>query len=214
VNANLQGYRPNVVARYALDLLAAAAKGASLPDPPPLAPQLEPKQAAEYAGTYTSPDGAKLTVAGEGDRLLLDFGGQRAKLSGLAADSFVPEHPELGLHALQFNRDKEKKIEDVLFGNGWFMHPRYSGPKTFEYPKEWGAFPGQYRNESPWWGDARVFLRKGKLWLFNDELEPLNNGLFRVGGEFSPELVQFDRIVSGRALRMNLSGVDLYRTVR
>jgi CubicO group peptidase (beta-lactamase class C family) len=214
VNANLQGYRPNVVARYALDLLAAAAKGASLPDPPPLAPQLEPKQAAEYAGTYTSPDGAKLTVAGEGDRLLLDFGGQRAKLSGLAGDSFVPEHPELGLHALQFNRDKEKKIEDVLFGNGWFMHPRYSGPKTFEYPKEWGAFPGQYRNESPWWGDARVFLRKGKLWLFNDELEPLNNGLFRVGGEFSPELVQFDRIVSGRALRMNLSGVDLYRTVR
>jgi len=214
VNANLQGYRPNVVARYALDLLAAAAKGAPLPDPPP-APKFDARQAQEYAGTYTTPHGEKLVISMEGDRLMLAAGDRVVPLARTGApDSFVPEHPEVGLYTVEFRRNKEKQVEEVFYGPNWFVHPRYSGPKTFEYPKEWEAFPGQYRNESPWWGNARVFLRKGKLWLFDEPLEALDDGTFRVGGEFSPERVQFDALANGRAMRMNLSGVDLYRTVR
>ena len=58
----------------------------------------------------------------------------------------------------------------------------------------------------------RVFLRKGKLWLAEDELTPLANGLFRPGNEeYSPERVSFDTIIEGKAQRMNFSGVDFDR---
>lgn len=214
VNANLQGYRPNGVVRYALDLLAAAAQGATLPDPP-AAPQFDPKQAQEYVGTYTAPHGEKLVISVEGTRLMLAAGDRVVPLVRTAApDSFVPEHPDVGLYAVAFRRNKDKRIEELFFGPDWFVHPRYSGPKTFDHPQEWEAFPGQYRNESPWWGNARVFLRKGRLWVFDEPLEPLDDGTFRLGDEFSPERVQFDAMANGRAMRMNLSGIDLYRTVR
>ena len=51
------------------------------------------------------------------------------------------------------------------------------------------------------------------LWLADDELTPLANGLFRPANEeYSPERVSFDTIVEGKAQRMVFSGVDFYRT--
>ena len=58
VNANLRGYRPNVVVKYALDSCETrcAIKNSPLAPPPPPEPD-KIANAAAYAGSYTSPDG-------------------------------------------------------------------------------------------------------------------------------------------------------------
>src|SRR5687768_12726321 len=57
VNANLRGYRPVAVTKYAIDLFNASLAGKSLPDPPPAPPAPdEVKNATDYAGIYTSAD--------------------------------------------------------------------------------------------------------------------------------------------------------------
>src|SRR5713226_9662837 len=60
VNANLAGYRPNLVAKYALDLLRATIDGKSLPVAPKTntTPDQIPN-AADFASTFTSGDGSK-----------------------------------------------------------------------------------------------------------------------------------------------------------
>ena len=70
VNANLRGYRPVSVTKYAIDLFNAAAAGKSLPDPPAALPSpFEMRNAADFAGVFTSPDGKKLELVAEGNRL-------------------------------------------------------------------------------------------------------------------------------------------------
>src|SRR5829696_7204155 len=75
VNANLRGYRPVAVTKYAVELFNASAAGKPLPDPPapPPAPN-EIKNAADYVGTYTSPEGKKLELTAEGSKLMLVHG--------------------------------------------------------------------------------------------------------------------------------------------
>ena len=81
VNANLRGYRPVPVTKYAIELFNASLAGKSLPDPPPPAPAPdEVKNAADYAGIYTSPDGKKLELVAEGEKLILVHGGRRIAL--------------------------------------------------------------------------------------------------------------------------------------
>jgi D-alanyl-D-alanine carboxypeptidase len=48
--------------------------------------------------------------------------------------------------------------------------------------------------------------------LFTEKFAPLGPGEFRMGQEdFSPERARFDGIVDGRAQRLTISGVPLYR---
>src|SRR5687768_9746560 len=55
VNANLRGYRPVSVTKYAIELFNASLDGKKLPDPPAALPAPdEVKNAADYAGEYTS----------------------------------------------------------------------------------------------------------------------------------------------------------------
>src|SRR5919106_147160 len=81
VNANLRGYRPVAVTKYAVELFNASLAGKSLPDPPPPPPAPdEVKNAADYAGIYTSPDGKKLELVAEGGRLVLVHANRRIAL--------------------------------------------------------------------------------------------------------------------------------------
>src|SRR4030095_10480999 len=78
VNASFRGYRPVVVTRYAMDLLNAALAGKPLPDAPASRPSpSEVGNAADYAGTYTSANGNKLELVGEGTKLFLVHRGER-----------------------------------------------------------------------------------------------------------------------------------------
>ena len=213
VNANLAGYRPNVVAKYALDLLRATIDGKTLP----LAPKTNttPDQipgAADFASTLTSADGSKLVLTADGNKLWLAVGNQRVALESAGPNRFFVKHPDFELFPLEFGRDHNAVVE-AFHGPRWFTNDRYAGPRTFPYPKEWDTFAGHYRNDSPWFGSTRIFPRKGMLTAEGTPLTPLGDGVFRAGAEeWSPERISFGPVVNGRATSMKYSGVEFYRT--
>ena len=213
VNANLAGYRPNVVAKYALDLLRATIDGRPLPKAPSTntTPDKIPN-AVDFAGTFTSNDGTKLLLIADGSKLWLAVGNQRVALESAGPNRFFVKHPDFELFLLEFARDHNAVVE-AFHGPRWFTNDRYAGQKTFDYPKEWDAFAGHYRNDSPWFGSTRIFVRKGKLTAEGTPLTPLGDGVFRAGAEeWSPERISFGPVINGRATRMKFSGVEFYRT--
>jgi hypothetical protein len=179
----------------------------SLPDPTRV------PDARDYAGAYST--GAKsFRLAAEGDRLLLRTGSDRALLEPRGEDRFYAAHPDFDLFLVGFER-QEVKVVAAVHGGDWYS--RDGNPsREYEYPPAWDAYPGHYRAHNPWQSNFRVVLRRGSLWLVlpdGDEevLTPLGEGLFRPGGEDSPERLRFDQVVDGLALRATLSGCPYYR---
>jgi CubicO group peptidase (beta-lactamase class C family) len=209
VPASLFGYRPLGPAAWAVDCLAAAAAGSELPAAPPPDDPLRVANAGDYVGVYSAEDGS-LAFGQDGDHLVVGVAGGTVPLQRLAPDVFVADglvagHTDLALHPFEFGR-RDGPVVEVAHGGRWFAGGRYEGPRTFEHPKAWAGLVGVYRNDSPWEGTLRVFLRKGQLWLWPRPLVPLGDDLFRVGGEETgAERVRFDTIVNGRALRLFLS---------
>jgi CubicO group peptidase (beta-lactamase class C family) len=214
VNANLRGYRPNVVVKYALDLLRATLRDQELPAAP--TPPPEPDKianAAAYAGSYTSPDDKKLQLAAEGEQLILQHKGQRVVLEQAGRDRFIVKHPDFELFALSFARQQEAVVE-AFHGGSWWTNEKYKGARGFEAPQEWNAYVGRYRSDSPWYGSTRVVIRKGRLLLDGEQpLAQIETGVFRPESDNNgAERITFDTLVNGTAMRMNYSGIDFYRT--
>ncbi len=215
VNANLAGYRPVAVTKYALELLRASLASKPLPAPPaPLPLPEEIKDAADYAGAYTSADGKRLVLVGEANRLLLLHKGSRIALERSGGrDAFIIKHAEFERFRLVFGREGGAVVE-AGHGADWFTNEKYRGARAFDYPKEWGAYVGRYRNDSPWYGSMRIVLRKGKLWIDGEQiLTPAEDGTFRTSPlQHSPDRISFEAVMGGRAMRANYSGVEFYRT--
>ena len=212
VNANMRGYRPVAVTKYAVELFNASLDGKSLPDPPPPAPAPdEVKNAADYAGVYTSPGGKKLEFSAEGNKLVLTHGGRRIVLERAGTDRFIVKHPDFDTFLLGFARENQQ-VTQVLYGPDWFMGAKYNGPKTFETTKEWEGFVGHYQNDSPWYGDTRVVMRKGQLFIDGvQRLVPRADGKFGIGDPEAPDWVSFESIIDGRSMRLNYSGIVFRR---
>ncbi len=207
VNASLAGYRPNAVAGYAL----AALRTVPVPPAPEFDDPYKVPNAADYAGTYTAPDGKQLKITAAGDRLELIHKGERLALERLGPDNFWAPDPAFALFPLTFERDGDKVME-VSHGGDWYAGEGYKGPRTFEAPPEYRAYAGHYRDEDPWMGSARVILRKGRLWLGGAPLMPLGGGLFRIGEEeHEPDRMRFEEVFDGRALRAYISGTEFRR---
>ena len=214
VNASLRGgYRPVAVTRYAVDLLNAALAGKPLPDAPaapPLASEI--KNATDYAGTYTSPEGEKLVVEADGSKLFFVHGRERIQLERSGGDLFLVKHPDFALFQLGFTRENQK-VTEAYHGAKWYMGESYSGPKTFTYPKEWDGYVGHYFNDSPWYGDVRIVLRKGQLYQGGlQRLVARPGGKFDFGDAEMPDYMTFESIINGRAMRLNFSGIAFRRT--
>jgi CubicO group peptidase (beta-lactamase class C family) len=208
VNANLRGYRPVAVTKYAIELFNASLAGKSLPDPPapPPAPD-EVKNAADYAGIYTSPDGKKLELTAEGEKLILVHHNRRIVLERAGGDRFIVKHPDFDRFLLGFVRENQQ-VTQAFHGPDWYTGAKYTGPKTFETKKDWEAFAGHYNNDSAWYGDTRVVLRNGQLFI--DGVQPLiprGDGKFGIGDPEAPDWISFESIVDGRAMRLNYSGI-------
>ena len=211
VNANLRGYRPVSVTKYAVDLFNASLDGKPLPDAPTQPPLDEVKNAAEYAGSYTSPDGKKLELSAENDKLILTHNGRKIMLERAGIDRFVVKHPAFDLYVLGFVREN-KQVTQAYHGADWYAGERYNGPRSFEVRKEWEGLTGHYFNDSPWYGDTRVVLRRGQLFL--DGLTPLvprADGKFGPGEAEGPDWIAFESIVGGRAMQLNYSGIIFRR---
>ena len=172
------------------------------------------EKAAEYAGVFTSPNGRKLEFAADGDRLVLIHNGQRLQLES-AVGGFLARHPDFDRFLISFGRDKDGKgsITEVSHAADWFVNKQYAGPKNFTYPKEWDAFTGHYRNDSPWIGSFRVVIRKGKLWLDGSvPLEALDANTFKLADSaHNPEWIRFMDVVNGKSMHLKFSGEDFLR---
>ncbi|HEY6119159.1 MAG TPA: serine hydrolase domain-containing protein [Pyrinomonadaceae bacterium] len=214
VNARLGGYRPIAVTRYALDLLSAAAVGKDLPAAPtPPPPPDTIRNAADFAGTFTSTDADKLVLVAEGEQLILNYKGQRVVLEQSGRDRFIVKHPEFEMFILSFGRDKDVVVE-AFHGARWWTNDHYNGPKTFSYPPDWDVFTGRYRSDSPWYGSTRIIIRKGRLMADGEQaLTQIEPGVFRPDGDGNgADRVSFDTALNGKTMHLNYSGIDFYRT--
>jgi len=214
VNARLSGgYRPVAVTKYALELLSAASRGQELPPLPPSPPSPEKiTNAADYAGTFTSSDGKKLVLTSEAEQLVLQHAGSRIVLEQAGRDRFLVKHPDFELFALGFGRDKNVVVE-AFHGPNWWTSERYSGPKTFEYPKEWDAYTGHFRSDNAWYGSARMVIRKGQLLIDGEQPQvPVELRVFRPAGDpGGADRIIFDTIVNDQAMRATYSGIEFFR---
>lgn len=215
VNAGLGGgYRPVAVTRYALGLLSAASRGEELPPLPPSVPSpARVTNAADYAGTFSSLEGKKLVLTSEGEQLILHHAGSRIVLEQAGKDRFLVKHPDFELFTLSFVREKDLVVE-AFHGADWWMAPRYSGPKSFDYPKEWHAYTGHFRSDSPWYGSARLVIRKGQLLIDGEQsIVPVGPNTFRPAREGNDaDRLVFDLLINGQATRLNFSGIEFFRT--
>jgi CubicO group peptidase (beta-lactamase class C family) len=218
INA-MQGYRPNPVAQYALQMMRAHRAGKPLPESPRLVPATFIENPKQYAGMYSTTDGKKWEFRAEGTNLFLILGEKRIPVETVAGSQelLVIRDSTLDRYALTFGREKaddpKSRVVEAGWGPLWFMNDAYSGPKTFDYPKEWDRYVGHYRNENPWVGSMRVVIRKGKLSA--DGVVPLEagaDGYFYFRDEaHSPEWVRFHDIVNEKAMRVKASGEDMWR---
>jgi CubicO group peptidase (beta-lactamase class C family) len=216
INA-MQGYRPNPVAQYAMQLMRAQHESKTLAAPPLPDPPAQVKNAADYAGKYEGEDGRTLEFAASGDALFLLHRDARIPLQHEGGDTFIAPDSDFERFAIVFARadvkDPKSAVVEVGWSGDWFANSRYAGPKKFEYPKEWDRYTGHYRNENPWTGSVRIVLRKGRLMMDGVlPLEPGEGGIFFPGGkEHNPEWVRFGDIVNAQAMRLTLSGDHLWR---
>lgn len=217
VNAQ-QGYRPNPVVRYAIQLMRAHRKGAAIPAMPEADDPVRVKNAAAYAGRYAMPGSPRvLEFVADGEKLFVMYDGARVPLERLAdADRFAARHPALDRFGFSFGRKDpeapESAVVEVSHGGDWYRNAAYAGPEAFDHPEAWDAYVGHYHNENPWVWSFRVVILKGRLML--DGTIPLeaDGDLFRLrDNPFNAEWIRFGEVVNGKCMRIRLSGSDLWR---
>jgi len=235
INA-MQGYRPIAVTEYAVRLLRSRHEATPLPENPLIVDPLEMENAADYAGIFTLHSGAssgrELVFKAEGKRLLLQASEARtpSPMQHAGGDTFLLNDESLRLSfpfifarkdslgenpsaQSEPNADKPKSpVVEVSYGPDWYTSEAYDGPTTFHVPSDLAACAGHYRSDSPWGGDARVYILKDRLTLGGTPLTPIGNNLFRAGAEpWTPDTAEFHHIVDGKARLMKTGGLDFWR---
>lgn len=212
VNAQ-QGYRPNAVVKYALQLMRARSEGRKSPAAPVPDAENEVENSADYVGVFTGERG-QLEFVHEGKRLFLLRDGKRVPLQRLAEpDRFHADEPGFTRFPLAFGRkNADGPVVEVCCGDAWYTTSAYDGPRKFEIPEEWRSYVGHYRNEDPWTGSVRVVILKGRLMLDARTALERDGELFRLrDNPANTEWIRFGEIVNGKCMRLKYSGVDLWR---
>jgi len=205
INA-MQGYRPTPVTQFAVQLM-----NGKTPVAPGL-PDADVADASDYVGVYTSANGKKVEVMAEGGRLALLNGAAAIPLEQTGGDVFVSSAPGWEHFPLLFGRTQGHVVE-LAYGSDWYTNARYQGTRSYEEPAELLAFAGFYQSDSSWSGSVRIVLRKGSLWADGATLlQPIGNGLFRMGEEtWGPDTAEFHYVAEGKAQLLKLNGADYWR---
>jgi CubicO group peptidase (beta-lactamase class C family) len=202
-------------AQHCLTVLRAASRNEPLPPPRPPERSNSVPDANEFAGIYRA-DEQELRLTPTDGKLLLHSDVRQVALERRGADRFYVPDPAYDRFLLEFKRE-DGKIVEAFHGPRWYTNERYKGPRTFRYPKHWDAYVGHYRTRNPELSNFRVVLRKGKLvliipWGDSETLHPLTRNTFRISNDpLWPEILRFDAVVGGRALRVEYSGCPYYR---
>jgi D-alanyl-D-alanine carboxypeptidase len=223
INAQ-QGYRPNPVAQFAIQLMRAQAESKPLPGAPVIDDPAVLKNAKEYEGTYTGADGKSCSVKAGDNAISLQLDGRDIAVECLGGDRFVSSLPDYSAFAFVFHREHEKAdatteskadkvqpIIEITHGSRWFSRAATVQPASA--PARFSAFVGKYASDSPWLGSFRVVERKGQLWADGETpLIEMGDALFRMGDETdSPETLMFYHVVDGRAQLVKMGGADFWR---
>lgn len=214
VNAQ-QGYRPNPVVQYGLQLMRARVEKKKSPAAPASNSEFDVEKAADYVGVFAGEHG-KLEFVSDGKKLFLVRGGQRTQLEATGTpDQFRVGDVELARFPLTFGRKSaDGPVVEVSSGDAWYVADAYDGPRQFQVPEAWRSYVGHYRNEDPWMGSVRVFILKGRLLVDGTPLE-IDGDLFRLRNEPSnTEWIRFGEVINGKCMRLKYSGVDLWRVAR
>ena len=236
INA-MQGYRPTAVTEYGVRLLRAEREAKTFPAAPAIANPLEIDNTADYRGGFTDYTGRKLEFAVEGKQLFLADEGKRIPLQRLQGDNFISTlEGVFANHTFVFSRaqaestkpatqaagtsevgkgeagEKPGPVVEVSYGSDWYVNTKYSGPHRFTAPKEYEAFAGRYRSESPWGGDALAYVLKGQLMLDGKTLHRIGESLFRIGDEdWMPDTAEFRCLFEGTPRILRVAGMDFWR---
>jgi D-alanyl-D-alanine carboxypeptidase len=206
---------------YAREALRAADGGAAPPPMPEPDDRARVDNAAEYAGEFTSSSGSTLVITSSVDRLLLQHHGEALVLERFGEDSFVASHPDFNRYLFRFGRDDNGTVVEVTHGPRWFTHHSYGGSTAFDNPEVWSAYTGRYRSYSPWFPYFEILTRKGQLVAVLGNggetsyaelvLESRGDHAFRPGENLTPEVLRFENIVEGEALRATWSGHQFFK---
>ena len=213
---------PEKISQYSLGLIRAAVEEQDFPEFRLTDPGWI-ENGEDYAGQYHC--GSKeFTITSHGEQLTLEFEGDSILLEHCRPDVFLVPHPAFELFPLRFGRmagtegkDKTPIIE-AFHGPDWYIHSRYQEETSLEIPPEWQGYAGHYRSYNPWLSNFRVMVQKDSLviihqWDTEEPLRQIGPGCFRVGTDpQTPEFIQFDLIIDGKAMQANLSGGVYYRT--
>lgn len=204
---------PCAIVLYAISVLQAQSAGQPLPAVPAAAGNYLQRtivaNAADYAGTYTAPDGSALTFVANGTTLSLQSPQGPKPLYPRGGGTFYVDDPRFTATGLNFLRNKAGKVDEIYSGSQWFAGSAYSGPKTFSYPRGWDALTGRYESLGVWGipSASRVFVLKGKLVIDGAPLVTQPDGTFKLG----TAKVVFDTPAAGKMQRLRLDDFDLYR---
>ncbi len=205
-NLSEEPLHPCAIVRYAMSVLRAQSLGQALPPAP--SPPPDPaivKNAAQYAGTFSS-DSLSFLIESDGQRLTLNDGGKAYRLLASDTDQFWTDDPKFSIFYLLFRRNKAKAVDEMRYGPLLFTNARYTGPRAFAHPARYDPLVGRY--ESITGNITRIVLVKGRL-TFDGE-EPLverKDGTFVIDGS----VVRFDTPAAGRMQRMWIDDSDMYR---
>lgn len=204
---------PCAIVLYAMSVLQAQNAGQALP-PIPAAQgnylqRTSVSDASQYAGTYTSPDGTALTFVADGAKLSMQTPQGAKPLYPRGGNTFYVDDPRFAMLGLTFLKNKAGAFDQVFSGPQWFAGAKYSGPRTFSYPRSWDTLTGRYESLGVWGVPAasRVYVLKGKLVMDGAPLAPQKDGTFKAG----TATVRFDTPAAGKMQRLHLDDFDLYR---
>ena len=204
---------PCAIVLYAIKVLQAQNAGQPLPPiPAPKGNYLQRTavaKAADYAGTFTSPEGSTLTFTANGTTLSLQTPQGAKTLYPRGGNTFYVDDPRFTTLGLTFERNKAGKVDEVFSGSQWFASAAYAGPRTFSYPHAWDALTGRYESLGVWGVAAasRVYVFKGRLVLDGAPLVAQKDGTFKAG----TTTVRFDTPAAGKMQRIHEDGFELYR---
>jgi D-alanyl-D-alanine carboxypeptidase len=177
----------------------------------------------ELEGVYVADEHGRETieiVTAENESVLRS-GGQEIPVQKVDDHLFLVPDPAFDRFYIRVERPIDG-VTEMWHGGRRYMREGTEHRPLPEPSDELRAIAGHYRSHNPWTTNFRVVLRGDRPWLifpaapdgFDDEqpLVPWPDGAFRVGEDpGNPELLRFDTIVDGRALRAWLSGWPYFR---